>query len=83
MLSRAVTGSPDSDQLQKATLYRAMQDIGGFTKLDLDYGDFNGNDQDWQNIPGEEVVLSFVSLLISDRSNEYGPVLDLVSDNIR
>ncbi|KAJ5369628.1 hypothetical protein N7509_014240 [Penicillium cosmopolitanum] len=57
LLSRAITGSPDSDQLQKETLYRAMQDIGGFTRLDLDYGDFHGDDQDWQNIPGEEVTV--------------------------
>ncbi|KAL2864696.1 uncharacterized protein BJX67DRAFT_360590 [Aspergillus lucknowensis] len=54
VLSRAIFGRVDVDRVQKNILYEVMHELSDFCRLDLDYGDITGADQDWQCVPGEE-----------------------------
>ncbi|KAL3459981.1 hypothetical protein BJX64DRAFT_263745 [Aspergillus heterothallicus] len=54
LLSRALFGVVNVDRIQKDILYDVMHDLTDFCKLDLNYGDITGADQDWQCVPGEE-----------------------------
>ncbi|KAL2811573.1 hypothetical protein BJX63DRAFT_398799 [Aspergillus granulosus] len=54
VLSRAIFGRVDVDRIQKSILYDVMHELSDFCRLDLDYGDITGADQDWQCVPGEE-----------------------------
>lgn len=54
ILTSVITGSTNTDLLDKDILYRVMADISSRTRLDLDYGAISGNEQFWDSIPGEE-----------------------------
>jgi hypothetical protein len=55
ILSRAIFGVVDVSRIQKGILYDVMHHLSDFCRLDLEYGDITGADQDWQCVPGEEV----------------------------
>lgn len=57
LLTGVLTGSTDVAKVDKDALYSAMSELVTRygSRLELDYGGINGNDQTWESIPGEEV----------------------------
>jgi hypothetical protein len=43
--------------VNQKVLYDVMSELEDGTSLKINYGDIQGQDQDWQNIPGEEVSI--------------------------
>lgn len=57
ILARAITGSVDTDKIDREILYDVMSPLSSDCRddLGLDYGNLFGREQYWESVPGEEV----------------------------